>query len=278
MSIATATEDAPAAELDGLRLFLADLGRRPLLSRGEELELARRLRRGDLHAKERMVEANLRLVVHVAKGFQGRGLPLQDLIQEGTIGLIRAVEKFDPGRGCRFSTYAIWWIRASVARAIAGQSRLVHLPDAMIARVQRYSEAERQLQARLGRAPRAAELAGELGVDEVELDELRRLATPPVSLHEPLGDGEGELGDRLPDDSPPPDELVGDHGLLTQALAMVSPSERRVLELRYGLGGQPAHSYHEIAERLQLTPAGVRHAERHALRTLARSPALRTAA
>lgn len=282
MSVPADSDRIPASEptgdVDGLRVFLAELRRRPLLTRGVELELARRVRRGDLAAKERMVEANLRLVVHVAKGYHGRGLPLADLIQEGTIGLIRAVEKFDPERGCRFSTYSIWWIRASIGRAVSGQSRLVHLPDAMIGRLQRLGEAERELHVRLGRAPRTRELAAQLGTSESEVDELLRLATPPVSLHEPLGDGDGELGDRLADDGPTPEELVGDDGLLEQALALVSPSERRVLELRYGLDGQPAHSYREIALRLELTPSRVRHAERHALRTLARSPALQAAA
>jgi RNA polymerase primary sigma factor len=271
--------EGTVAEVDGLRTFLAGLGRRPLLTPGEEIVLSRRVRRGDLAAKDRMVEANLRLVVHVAKAYQGRGLPLVDLIQEGTVGLIRAVEKFDPERGCRFSTYAIWWIRASVTRAISGQARLVHLPDALQSRLQKVAEAERALAAELGRTPRAAELAESMGIPLEEVEEMRRYAAPVVSLHEPIGDGEGgELGDLLPDDVPPPEELVRDYRSLDSALATVKPGDRRVLELRYGLGGGEAHSYREIAQELSITTEGVRHAERRALSTLARFPALQQAA
>ena len=164
-----------------------------------------------------------------------------------------------------------------MTRAVSGQSRLVHLPDAMVTRIHKAAEAERALQAQLGRTPRAEELARALDVDAEQVDELRRLAAPVVSLHEPLADGEGELGDRLPDRSPPPDELVGDGADLSQALAQVSPAERRVLTLRYGLDGEDSHSYREIAQQLSLTPERVRHAERRALRTLSRSPALRAA-
>src|SRR5271163_3362360 len=199
------SSEGTVAEVDGLRIFLAGLARRPLLTPAEEISLSRRVQRGDMAAKDRMIEANLRLVVHVAKGYQGRGLPLVDLIQEGTVGLIRAVEKFDPGRGCRFSTYAIWWIRASVTRAISGQARLVHLPDALVARIQKASEVERRLQADLGRVPKASEVAEVLGIETREVEELRRHAAPAISLHEPIGDGEGELGDLLPDDSPLPE-------------------------------------------------------------------------
>ncbi len=270
--------EAAGTEVDGLRVFLASLARRPLLTAAEEISLARRVRRGDLAAKDRMVEANLRLVVHVAKAYQGRGLPLQDLIQEGTVGLIRAVEKFDPDRGFRFSTYAIWWIRASVTRAVAGQSRLVHLPDALQSRLQKVAEAERALTAALGRTPRAVELAEALGVESGEVEELRRYAAPIVSLHEPIGNGEAELGDLLPDDTPPPEELVRDDRSLSAALATVRPGDRRVLELRYGLDGEDAHSYREIAQQLQITTEGVRHAERRALSTLAQAPSLRRAA
>ena len=269
--------DAPVAEVDGLRIFLASLARRPLLTAAEEISLSRRVQRGDLAAKDRMIEANLRLVVHVAKAYQGRGLPLQDLIQEGTVGLIRAVEKFDPARGFRFSTYAIWWIRASVTRAVSGQSRLVHLPDALQSRLQKVSEAERVLTAQLGRAPQARELADSLGVDPSEVEEMRRYAAPVISLHEPIGNGEGELGDLLPDDTPPPEELVRDDRSLSAALATVRPGDRRVLELRYGLAGEQAHSYREIAAELRITMEGVRHAERRALSTLAHAPTLQAA-
>jgi len=270
--------EAGVAEVDGLRIFLASLARRPLLTAAEEISLARRVQRGDLAAKDRMVEANLRLVVHVAKSHQGRGLPLQDLIQEGTVGLIRAVEKFDPTRGFRFSTYAIWWIRAAVTRAISGQSRIVHLPDALQSRLQKVAEAERVLTAQLGRAPRAPELAEALNMDSSEVEELRRYAAPVVSLHEPIGNGDGELGDLLPDDAPPPEELVRDHRSLTAALATVKPTDRRVLALRYGLDGENPHSYREIAQELRITTEGVRHAERRALSTLAQSPSLKAAA
>jgi RNA polymerase primary sigma factor len=265
-------------DLDGLRLFLSLLGRKQLLTRDQEIVLCRRVQRGDLQAKNRMIEANLRLVVHVAKAYQGRGMPLQDLIQEGTIGLIRAVEKFDWRRGCRFSTYAIWWIRASVTRAIAGQTRLVHLPDALVSKLQKVAQADRRLQAELGRVPRAQELAAALELDTAEVEEMRRLGAPVVSLHEPLGDGELELGDLLPDDAPPPDELINDYRPLAEALALVTPAERRVLELRFGLGGGDAHSYREIARQMRLTTERVRHAERHALRTLAGSASLQAAA
>ncbi len=269
--------EAAVAEVDGLRIFLASLARRPLLTAAEEISLSRRVQRGDLAAKDRMIEANLRLVVHVAKAYQGRGLPLQDLIQEGTVGLIRAVEKFDPARGCRFSTYAIWWIRAAVTRAVSGQSRIVHLPDALQSRLQKVAETERVLTAQLGRAPRAQELAEALGVDPIEVEELRRYAAPVVSLHEPIGNGEGELGDLLPDDTPPPEELVRDDRSLAAALATVRPGDRRVLELRYGLDGEQAHSYREIAAELRITMEGVRHAERRALSTLAHAPTLQAA-
>ena len=204
MAASDPTELTSDGHLDALRLFLNDVGRRPLLTRDDEISLARRVRRGDLAAKNRMVEANLRLVVHVAKGYQDRGLPLLDLIQEGTIGLIRAVEKFDPARGFRFSTYAMWWIKASIGRAISSQARLVHLPDSVAARVRKLAAAEQDLAGRLGRAPRADELAQHLQIGVAEVDELRRYSAPVVSLHEPLADGEGELGDRVPDPSPGP--------------------------------------------------------------------------
>ncbi len=278
MAATAVLQQAEEADLDGLRVFLNAVGRRTLLTAAEELELARRVRRGDLQAKDRMVEANLRLVVHVAKGYQDRGLPLQDLIQEGTIGLIRAVEKFDPARGFRFSTYAMWWIRASITRAISSQGRLVHLPDAVAARVRKLSAIEQELAGRLGRAPRSEELAAELDSDIADVDELRRLAAPVVSLHEPLGDGQGELGDRLADDSPPFDFNATGGDSVAAALEEVPAAQRRVLELRFGLNGQEALSHREIARRLSVSVQRVRYIERQALRTLAHAPGIRAAA
>ena len=278
MAITAAAEPASEADLDGLRLFLNEVGRRALLTGAEELALARRVQRGDLRAKDRMIEANLRLVVHVAKGYQGRGLPLQDLIQEGTIGLIRAVEKFDPARGFRFSTYAMWWVRASITRAISAHSRIVHLPDSVAARVRKLGAVEQDLVGRLGRAPRADELAAALGCELAEVDELRRLAAPVVSLHEPLPDGQGELGDRLADSAAATDLQSGDGEMVSEALTLVTAAQRQVLALRYGLDGEEALSHREIARRLRVPIQRVRHAERQALRTLAQAPALRAAA
>ena len=277
MAAADSTEPREAPDVDGLRLFLNEIGRRALLTRTEEIELARRVQRGDLAAKERMVEANLRLVVHVAKGYQERGLPLLDLIQEGTIGLIRAVEKFDPARGFRFSTYAMWWIRAAIGRAITSQARLVHLPDSVAARVRKMAAAENELAGKLGRLPRAEELAALLEIEVAEVDELRRYAAPVVSLHEPLGDGQGELGDRVADPSPTADPGASSGEGITEALSLVPPAQRAVLELRYGLSGGDALSHREIARRLQVSVQRVRHAERQALRTLASAPTLRAA-
>jgi RNA polymerase primary sigma factor len=277
MAASELTEFKSEADLDGLRLFLNEIGRRPLLTRTQEIELARRVQRGDLAAKDRMVEANLRLVVHVAKGYQERGLPLLDLIQEGTIGLIRAVEKFDPARGFRFSTYAMWWIRAAIGRAISSQARLVHLPDSVAARVRKLAASEQELSGSLGRSPRAEELAALLDIDIAEVDELRRLAAPVLSLHEPLADGQGELGDRVPDPSAGSDPGASDPEGITEALSLVPPAQRAVLELRYGLSGEDALSHREIASRLRVSVQRVRHAERQALRTLAHAPTLRAA-
>jgi RNA polymerase primary sigma factor len=265
-------------DLDGLRTFLRDLRRRPLLDRERERELAQRAAGGDRQARDELVEANLRLVVHVAKAYQGRGLPLQDLIQEGTIGLIKAVERYDWQRGFKFSTYAVWWIRSAIARATAGQRSLVHLPEATVARIARVRGAQAQLVAELGRDPRAAEIAARLGCGREEVDELLAMAAPIVSLHEPLADGEGELGDRLPDGAPGPEELIDDNGALRTALGVLPARERRVVELRYGLEGEGPRSHREIASLLEISTGGVRDAERRALRRLSGVRALRLAA
>ncbi|HEX4107463.1 MAG TPA: RNA polymerase sigma factor RpoD/SigA [Solirubrobacteraceae bacterium] len=268
---------AETADLDSLTLFLGDLRRRPRLTPARERLLASRAAAGDRAARQEMIEANLRLVVHVAKGYAGRGVPLADLIQEGTLGLMRAVERYDPQRGFRFSTYAIWWIRSAVSRA-AGRSRLVSLPQATVARIAAVSAAERQLTVDLGRAPRSAEIAERLEFDEDEVAELLALAAPVVSLQQPVGDGESELGELLTDDSPSPEDLITGGVSVGGALEALPERERRVLELRYGLGGEEAHSFRETAELLEVRVGVVRDIERHALRRLSAASELRAAA
>jgi RNA polymerase primary sigma factor len=264
-------------ELESVRPFLAEVRRRPLLHPAEERMLARRAAAGDRAARERMVEANLRLVIHVARGWAGRGVPLGDLIQEGTIGLMRAAERFDPERGFKFSTYAVWWIRSAISRAV-GQGRIVALPEATVARLGKVSATRRRLAAELGREPRAADVARAMRLPEAEVDELLTMAAPVVSLHEPVGDGDSELGEWLADGGPGPDELADDGEWLRDALRSLPEREREILELRYGFDGSGGASHREVAERLALRPSAVRELERHALRRLAREPALRAAA
>ena len=181
--------------LDSLRLYLRQIGRVPLLTAEEEVALAKRIERGDMDAKARMVEANLRLVVSIAKGYLGRGLSLLDLIQDGSLGLIRAVEKFDYRRGFKFSTYATWWIRQAVSRAIADKSRTIRIPVHMVEKLNQVVQVERMLVQRIGREPTVEEIAQEIGLHPSEVREIQRLAQSPVSLERPVGDEESSLGD-----------------------------------------------------------------------------------
>jgi RNA polymerase primary sigma factor len=266
---------------DGLALYLRRIARTPLLTASQEKELARRVERGDLAAKDHMIEANLRLVVHVAKRYQREdsGLTMQDLIQEGTIGLVRAVEKFDYRRGFRFSTYATLWIRQAIGRALADKGRIVRLPIPVADRVRKLEIAERTLATRLGATPSSEELAAELDWEFEEVERLRGAGRRPASLDAPVADdGETELGDLLASNRPSPEEeaMAGaERDGVTAALGMLGPLERRVLELRYGLGGETPHTPTETARALAVKPHQVRQVENRALRALGALPATR---
>ena len=233
---------------DSLQLFLKDIGRVDLLTAAQEVELAKRIERGDHRAKQEMVEANLRLVVSIAKRYRNQGLPFLDLIQEGTIGLVRAAEKFDHRKGFKFSTYATWWIRQAVARALADKGRTIRMPVHVVEKLNRILRAERKLRTEYGREPTSAEIARELEMSIEEVDQIRRTSQTPVSLEKPVGDDdESEFGHFLEDESEPlPDEVASlslRNEALTRALSMLGERERKVLELRFGLNGEsPSHA------------------------------------
>ena len=263
----------------GFAGFLTDMARVPQLTAADERRLALRVERGDLAAKQRMVEANLRLVVHIARSYQrtDHGLTLADLVQEGTFGLVRAVEKFDPRRGLRFSTYATIWIRQSIQRSITNKGRAIRLPASVDQRLSHVRRAERELGAELGREPSAAETAAKLDWTEREVHEVLRADRRMLSLHQPVGpDADTEFGELLPDDGPSPFEqaaatLLGDE--VQALLASLPPRERALLELRYGLGGEAPLTYSETARRLGLRRREVVRLEELALRQLRARPA-----
>jgi RNA polymerase primary sigma factor len=259
--------------LDSLRLYLRAIGRVALLSAVEEVELAKRIERGDCIAKQQMVEANLRLVVSIAKRYLGRGLSFLDLIQEGSLGLIRAVEKFDHRRGYKFSTYATWWIRQAVTRAIADKGRTIRIPVHMVEKLNKVIQAERHLVQELGREPSAEEVAAELGCGAQEVREILRIAQQPISLEKPVGDEDDSiLGDFVEDqtvESPfelaarrMRDENVG------RALAVLPPREREVLELRFGLTGKRPQTLEEVGQAFNVTRERIRQIETHTLKKL----------
>jgi len=272
---------------DGVVLsrFLQDIGRTPLLSKEDEIELAKRIERGDLLAKERMMTANLRLVVSIAKRYQGQGLPLFDLIQEGTIGLVRATEKFDHRKGFKFSTYATLWIKQALRRAIDEKARLVRLPVNVAANVEKVQKAEREHQTRMGVTPSDEQLAEVLALPVEVVTDLRGLDRVPVSLHTPVGnEDDGELGQLIEDDRAP-NPLDWASGrlrdrALVEALDNLPRLERKVLELRYGLDGSGERRAHEVARHLGLSVERVRRVEDGALarlRILPEAQALREA-
>ena len=256
--------------LDSLRLYLRSIGRVELLTAEQEIALAQRIERGDMIAKRHMVEANLRLVVSIAKGYLGRGLSFLDLIQEGSLGLIRAVEKFDYRRGYKFSTYATWWIRQAVTRAIADKARTIRIPVHMVEKLNRVAHVERQLVQRLGREPEPAEIAAEL---QWSIREVRAAARASTSLDQPIGEQEDAVfGDLVAGDDPLPDEVTANRlqkEALSRALESLPERDRAVLELRYGLSGEEPHTLEHIGRRLGLTRERVRQIEVESLHRLA---------
>jgi RNA polymerase primary sigma factor len=263
--------------LDSLRLYLRSIGQVDLLTAAQEVELAKRIERGDMLAKRQMVEANLRLVVSIAKGYLGRGLSFLDLIQEGSLGLIRAVEKFDYRRGYKFSTYATWWIRQAVTRAIADKARTIRIPVHMVEKLNRVAHVERQLVQRLGREPEPAEIAAELRWSVPEVRDILRVAQLPVSLEKPVGDeDESELGDFVADDAVlEPFEEASEHLQkegVQRALDALPERERQVIELRYGLSGLEPLTLEEVGRTFGVTRERIRQIENNTLKKLKRLP------
>jgi RNA polymerase primary sigma factor len=263
--------------LDSLRLYLRAIGRVPLLSATEEVALSKRIERGDMPAKQQMVEANLRLVVSIAKGYLGRGLSFLDLIQEGSLGLIRAVEKFDYRRGYKFSTYATWWIRQAVTRAIADKGRTIRIPVHMVEKLNKVIGVERQLVQQLGREPTADEIAGQLACSAADVREILRMAQHPVSLERPVGDEDDcALGDFIEDQTAEsPFELASrtmrdEH--VCRALAVLPRREREVIEMRYGLTGERPRTLEEVGQAFNVTRERIRQIENHTLKKLESLP------
>jgi len=263
--------------LDSLRLYLRSIGQVDLLTAAQEVELAKRIERGDMIAKRQMVEANLRLVVSIAKGYLGRGLSFLDLIQEGSLGLIRAVEKFDYRRGYKFSTYATWWIRQAVTRAIADKARTIRIPVHMVEKLNRVAHVERQLVQKFGREPEPAEIAEELRWPLGEVREMLRVAQLPISLEKPVGDeDDSELGDFVADDTvAEPFEEASEHLQkegVRRALESLPDRERQVIELRYGLTGMEPLTLEEVGNTFGVTRERIRQIENNTLKKLQHLP------
>jgi len=263
--------------LDSLRLYLRAIGKVNLLTAAEEVSLARRIERGDMEAKQQMIEANLRLVVSIAKSYLGRGLTFLDLIQEGSMGLIRAVEKFDYRRGYKFSTYATWWIRQAVTRAIADKGRTIRIPVHMVEKLNKVVHAQRQLVQELGREPTPEEIAKELDTTVQEVRDVLRISQQPISLEKPIGEEEdSELGDFVEDETAEsPFEQACEHlrrENLHRALAALPEREREVIELRFGLTGERPYTLEEVGRAFNVTRERIRQIENHTLKKLEALP------
>ena len=265
------------ASNDPVRMYLREIGKVPLLTAVEEVSLARRIERHDMDAKRKLIEANLRLVVSIARRHVGRGMPLLDLIQEGNLGLIRAVEKFDYRRGFKFSTYATWWIRQAVTRALADQARTIRIPVHMVETINRFIRVQRQLLQDLGREPTPDEIAVEMGISVQKVREVQKISREPTSLQTPVGDeGDGLLSDFIEDtDAVSPVEEVGDivqREQIGQVLDMLTHRERRIIKLRFGLEGEDPRTLEEIGNRFGVTRERIRQIE---AKTLAKLKAYR---
>jgi RNA polymerase primary sigma factor len=263
--------------LDSLRLYLRSIGKVELLTADREVALAKRIERGDLVAKQEMVEANLRLVVSIAKGYLGRGLSFLDLIQEGSLGLIRAVEKFDYRRGYKFSTYATWWIRQAVTRAIADKGRTIRIPVHMVEKLNKVVHVERQLVQQLGREPLPEEIARELECTPREVRDILRMAQQPVSLEKPIGEEEeSELGDFVEDEGAESPFDVASENLrkenVRRALDALPQREREVIEMRFGLTGARPFTLEEVGRAFNVTRERIRQIENHTLKKLESLP------
>jgi len=263
--------------LDSLRLYLRTIGRVPLLNAEEEVSLAKRIERGDIAAKQHMVEANLRLVVSIAKGYVGRGLTMLDLIQEGSLGLIRAVEKFDYRRGYKFSTYATWWIRQAVTRSLADKGRTIRIPVHMVERLNKLIHTERRLIQTLGREPTAEELAGELECSVREVRDVMRIAQQPVSLEKPVGEeDDSSLADFVEDVSAESPFEIASEALrrenIMRVLSCLPRRERDVIEMRYGITGGRSRTLEEVGRAFNITRERVRQIENRTLKKLQTLP------
>jgi RNA polymerase primary sigma factor len=263
--------------LDSLRLYLRSIGRVELLTAEEEVQLARRIERGDMDAKRHMIEANLRLVVSIAKSYLGRGLTFLDLIQEGSMGLIRAVEKFDYRRGYKFSTYATWWIRQAVTRAIADKGRTIRIPVHMVEKLNKVIHVERQLVQQLGREPTPDEIARELECAVRDVRDVLRLAQQPISLEKPIGEeDDSSLGDFVEDHTAEsPFEMASERlrrENLRRALAALPEREREVIEMRFGLTGERPYTLEEVGRAFNVTRERIRQIENHTLKKLEALP------
>jgi len=266
---------------DSIQMYLREIGKVPLLKIEEEIQLAKKAERGDQEAKRRLIEANLRLVVSIAKRFTGKSLSLLDLIQEGNIGLFRAVEKFDYRKGYKFSTYATWWIRQAITRALADQSRTIRIPVHMVETINRFKQVERQLIQDLGREPLPEEIAAEMGEDVKKIHHIRKISQDTVSLETSVGeddDKDSTLGDFIEDTKTvTPDkmaslELLRDH--VREAISKLTPREQKILEMRFGLTDGVAHTLEEVGQEFGVTRERIRQIEAKALEKIQTNEAM----